>query len=212
MKTRVWVGCTVSRAQQNSTRRSWCSLFEEWYVIFHNHSTWRVIFLLDFRDWWISFETRRTDINEKQKFLTSFPGPFFVLGVGGKDGAVSGESTRLPTMWPGFKSRRQHHMWVLSLLLVLSFAPRGFSPGTSAFPCPSQKPTFSNSNSTRISGRQRSHFVDVLPLNHYIFLFIIIFICSSTSDLDSISTALWVIPDKRLFEGETWAHFPNSGW
>ena len=76
-----------------------------------------------------------------------FPVLFLVLGD--KDGAVSGESTRLPTMWPGFKSRRQRHMWVLSLLLVLSLAPRDFSPGTPAFPCPSQKPTFSNSNSTR---------------------------------------------------------------
>ena len=36
----------------------------------------------------------------------------------------------------------------LSLLLVLSFAPRGFSPGTPVFPSP-QKPTFPNSNSTR---------------------------------------------------------------
>ena len=34
----------------------------------------------------------------------------------------------------------------LSLLLVLSLAPRGFSPGTPVFP-PPQKPTFSNSNS-----------------------------------------------------------------
>ena len=34
------------------------------------------------------------------------------------------------------------------LLLVLSFAPRGFSPGTPVFP-PPQKPTFLNSNSTR---------------------------------------------------------------
>ena len=24
----------------------------------------------------------------------------------------SGESTRLPPMWPGFKSRRRRHMWV----------------------------------------------------------------------------------------------------
>ena len=38
----------------------------------------------------------------------------------------SGESTRPPTMWPGFKSWRQRHMWVLSLLLVLSLAPRDF--------------------------------------------------------------------------------------
>ena len=36
----------------------------------------------------------------------------------------------------------------LSLLLVLSFAARGFSPGTPVFPSP-QKPTFPNSNSTR---------------------------------------------------------------
>ena len=36
----------------------------------------------------------------------------------------------------------------LSLLFVLSFGPRGFSPGTPVFPSP-QKPTFSNSNSTR---------------------------------------------------------------
>ena len=34
----------------------------------------------------------------------------------------------------------------LSLLLVLSFAPRGFSPGTPVFPSP-QKTTFPNSNS-----------------------------------------------------------------
>ena len=37
----------------------------------------------------------------------------------------------------------------LSLLLVLSFAARGFSPGTPVFPSP-QKPEFPNSNLTRI--------------------------------------------------------------
>ena len=36
----------------------------------------------------------------------------------------------------------------LSLLLVLSLAPGGFSPGTPVFPSP-QKPTFPNSNLTR---------------------------------------------------------------
>ena len=36
----------------------------------------------------------------------------------------------------------------LSLLLVLSFVPRGFSLGTPVFPSP-PKPTFPNSNSTR---------------------------------------------------------------
>ena len=38
----------------------------------------------------------------------------------------------------------------LSLLLVLSFAPRGLSPGTPVFPSP-QKPTFDQE-----SGRQRT--------------------------------------------------------
>ena len=36
----------------------------------------------------------------------------------------------------------------LSLFLVPSLAPRGFSPGTPVFPSP-QKPTFPNSNSTK---------------------------------------------------------------
>ena len=36
----------------------------------------------------------------------------------------------------------------LSLLLVLSFAPTGFSPGSPVFPSP-QKPTFPNSNLIR---------------------------------------------------------------
>ena len=39
----------------------------------------------------------------------------------------------------------------LSLLLVLSFAPRGFSPRTLVFPSP-QKPRFPNSNSIRNQG------------------------------------------------------------
>ena len=37
----------------------------------------------------------------------------------------------------------------LSLLLVLSLAPKGFSPGTAVFPSP-LKPTCLNFNSTRI--------------------------------------------------------------
>ena len=60
----------------------------------------------------------------------------------------------------------------LSLLLVLSFTPRGFSPGTPVFPSP-QKPTFPNSNSTR-------NQVDKEPLcgcatskSLFIYLFII---------------------------------------
>ena len=60
----------------------------------------------------------------------------------------------------------------LSLLLVLSSAPRGFSPGTPVFPSP-RKPTFRNSNSTR-NQVDEEHFVDVLPLTNYLFIYLFI--------------------------------------
>ena len=60
----------------------------------------------------------------------------------------------------------------LSLLLVLCFSPRGFSPGIPVFPSP-EKPTFPNSNSTR-------NQVDEEPLSRcatskslFIYLFIL---------------------------------------
>ena len=62
-----------------------------------------------------------------------------------RDGRRSGESTRLPPMWPGFDSRTQRHIWV-EFVVGLVLAPRGFSPGTPGFYSP-QKTTFLNSNS-----------------------------------------------------------------
>ena len=59
----------------------------------------------------------------------------------------SGESAFFSPMCPGSNPGGDATCG-LSLVLVLSFAPRGFSPGTPAFPSP-QKPTFPNSNSTR---------------------------------------------------------------
>ena len=78
----------------------------------------------------------------------------------------SGDSPHLPPMWPGFKSSHRHHMWVEFVLsVVFLLAPKGFSPGTPVFPSP-QKPTFPNSNSNW------NHFVDVLPPNHYLFIYL----------------------------------------
>ena len=50
----------------------------------------------------------------------------------GEYGWRSGESTRLPPMWPGFDSRSRWHMWVE---FVLGSRPcsEGFSPGTPVF-------------------------------------------------------------------------------
>ena len=36
----------------------------------------------------------------------------WIVGLMGEQAWRSGESTRLPPMWPGFKSRRRSHMWV----------------------------------------------------------------------------------------------------
>ena len=69
-----------------------------------------------------------------------------ILRWGARDGAVVRALTSHqcgPGSNPGVNA-----ICGLSLLLVLSLAPRGFSPGTPVFPCP-QKPTFPNSNSIR---------------------------------------------------------------
>ena len=60
-------------------------------------------------------------------------------GGWGWQGWRSGESTRLPPMWPGFDSRSRCQMWVE---FVVGSRPcsEGFSP--------SIKPTFPNSTST----------------------------------------------------------------
>ena len=64
----------------------------------------------------------------------------------GEQECRSGESARLPPMWPGFDSRTQRHMWVE---FVVSSRPcsEGFSPSPPVF-LPPQKLTFLNSNST----------------------------------------------------------------
>ena len=46
-------------------------------------------------------------------------------------GWPSGESARLPPMWPGFKSRRRRHMWIEFVVGSLLYSERffsGFSP------------------------------------------------------------------------------------
>ena len=53
---------------------------------------------------------------------------------------LSGESTRLPPMWPGFKSRRRRHMWVEFVVGSLLCSERFFF-GYSGFPLPSKTNT-----------------------------------------------------------------------
>ena len=48
------------------------------------------------------------------------------------EGLLSGESTRLPPMWPGFDSQTRRHMWVEFVGSLL--CTEGFSPGTLVSP------------------------------------------------------------------------------
>ena len=52
----------------------------------------------------------------------------------------SGESARLPPLWPGFDSRTWRHMWV-EFVVGSRSCSEGFSPGSPVF-LPPQKPTF----------------------------------------------------------------------
>ena len=63
----------------------------------------------------------------------------------------------------------------LSLLLVLSLAPRGFSPGTPVFSSP-QKPTFPNSNSTRKQVHEEPLCGCATCKSLFIYLFIYLFL------------------------------------
>ena len=64
----------------------------------------------------------------------------------GEKGCCSGESTCIPPMWLASSNLGVEAISGLSLLLVLSLAPRGFSPAAPVFPFP-QKPTLPNSTS-----------------------------------------------------------------
>ena len=80
----------------------------------------------------------------------------------GEQGCLSGESTRLPPMWPGFESWRRRCMWVEFVVGSLLCSERFFS-GYSGFPL---------SSKTNQPGKRKTknHSVDVLPLNRYLFI------------------------------------------
>ena len=69
-------------------------------------------------------------------------------------GEGSGESTRLPPMWPRFKSRRRRHMWVEFVVGSLPCSER-FFPGYSGFPL-SLKTNIFKFHFDQESGRRRT--------------------------------------------------------
>ena len=60
-----------------------------------------------------------------------------IAEIGGEQRWRSGESTRLPPMWPGFNSRTRRHMWVEFVVGSRPCSERFFS-GYSGFPLSSK--------------------------------------------------------------------------
>ena len=88
-----------------------------------------------------------------------------------EQGWRSGESTRLPPVWPGFKSRRRRHMWVEFVVGSLLCSERFFS-GYSGFPL-SSKTNISKFQFDQESGRRRTTmWMCYLQIVIYLFIYL----------------------------------------
>ena len=109
---------------------------------------------------------------------------WFITSSLGSKGWRSGESTRLPPMWPGFKSRRRrHNMWVEFVVGSLLCSERFFS-GYFGFPLSSKTSISKFQQFDQESGRRRTLCGCATSKSLFIFLFIyLLFI--TTRCLDS---------------------------
>ena len=80
--------------------------------------------------------------------------PSFHIRMIGEQGWHSGESTRLPPMWPGFNFGRRRHMWVKFVVGSFLCSERFFS-GYSGFPL-SSKTNISEFQFDQELGRRRT--------------------------------------------------------
>ena len=88
-----------------------------------------------------------------------------------EQGWRSGESTRLPPMWPGFKFRRRLHMWVEFVVGSLPCSKRFFS-GYCGFPL-SSKTNISKFQFNQESGRRRTTmWMGYLQIVIYFFIYL----------------------------------------
>ena len=86
-----------------------------------------------------------------------------------EQGWRSGESTRLPPMWPGFNSRRRRDMWVEFVVGSLPCSVRFFS-SYSSFPGPLLKNQHFQIPIRPGIRETKNHYLDVLPVNRYLFI------------------------------------------
>ena len=86
----------------------------------------------------------------------------------GEQGWRSGESTRLPPMWPGFKSRRRRHVWVEFVVGSLPCSERFFF-GYSGFPLSSKTNISKFQFDQESGGRRTTMWMCYLQIVIYLF-------------------------------------------
>ena len=123
------------------------SLFSDYLSYHHNHIAANQFvkkFLTNFSIYFQSkrFQTKNPSIVKETLSRKELYSTVFI------------ESTRLPPMWPGFKSRRRRHMWVEFVVGSLLCSKRFFS-GYSGFPL-SSKTNISKFQFNQESGRRRT--------------------------------------------------------
>ena len=102
-----------------------------------------------------------------------------MFSISAEQGWRSGESTRLPPLWPGFKSQCQCHMWVEFVVSSLLCSERFFS-GYSGFPL-SSKTNISKFQFDQESGRRRT----TMWMCYLQIVMIFIYLVSYLSELSS---------------------------
>ena len=91
----------------------------------------------------------------------------------GEQGWRSGESTRPPPVWPGFKSRRRRQIWVEFVVGSLPCSERFFS-GYAGFPL-SSKTNISKFQFDQESGRRRTTmWMCYLQIVIYLFIYFVL--------------------------------------
>ena len=100
----------------------------------------------------------------------------------GSKGWRSGESARLPPMWPGFKSRLRRHMWAEFVVGSLLCSERFFF-GYSGFPLSSKTSIF-KFQFDQESGRRRTTFWIRYLQVLFIYLDLLMLVCFLCSLLD----------------------------
>ena len=130
----------------------------------------------------------------------------------GSKGWRSGESARLPPMWPGFKSRRRRHMWVEFVVGSLLCSER-FSSGYSGFPLSSKTSIFKFQFDQESGRRGTTLWMCYLQIIIYLFIYVsfLLFEINTLASVWKSKLRIRIKKDGRTNFAQMFTHF-RSCW